>query len=89
MLDIYRVILELQITAFKTYKLFTWFNNNHMKANTEKSQLLLNCKLRKNFFGGVLVESSSTKKFLGIQIDSDLTFDEDISSICNKVGKIN
>ena len=34
-----------------------------------------------------MVESSSTEKLLQIQIDSDLTFDEHISSICNKVVK--
>ena len=39
--------------------------------------------LKKAYFGGALVESSSTEKF----IDSDLTFDEHIYSICNKVGK--
>ena len=39
--------------------------------------------LTKAYFGGALVESSSTEKF----IDFDLTFDEHISSICNKVGK--
>ena len=44
------VIFELQITAFPTYKLFTWFNNNHMKANPEKSQLRLSCKLRNKPF---------------------------------------
>ena len=32
-----------------------------------------------------LVESSSTEKLLGIQ--TDLTFDEQISSVCNKEGK--
>ena len=37
-----------------------------------------------------MVESSSTEKLLGIQIDSDLAFDEHISCICNKVcRKIN
>ena len=59
------------------------------KANPENSHLsffeLKN--FEKSFFGGVLVESSSTEKLLRIQIDSDLTFDEYISSICNKVGK--
>ena len=44
---------------------------------------------KKAYFSGTLVESSSTEKFLGIQIDSDLTFDEHISSICNKIGKKN
>ena len=59
-----------------------------MKANPEKSHLLLRSKTpKKAYFGGALVESSSTEKLLGIQIDSDLTFDEHISSICNKVAK--
>ena len=81
------VISELQITASN---LFTWFDNNHMKDNPEKSHLLLSFKiLKKAYFGGALIESSSTEKLLKIQIDSDLTFDEHISSICNKVGKKN
>ena len=58
------VIFELQIT---TSELFTWLNNNHIKANLEKSHLLLISKTpKKTFFGGALVESSSTKKLLGI-----------------------
>ena len=59
-----------------------------MKANPEKSHLLLSSKTpKKAYFGGALVESSSAGNSLGIQIDSDFTFDEYISSICNKVGK--
>ena len=59
-----------------------------MKANPEKIHLLLSSKTpKKAYFGGALVESSSTEKLLGIKIDSDLTFDEHISSICNKVAK--
>ena len=78
-------ISKLQIT---TNKLFTWFGNNHMKANPEKSHLLLNSKTSKKvYFGRAFVKPSSTEKLLGIQIDSDLTFDEHISSICNKVAK--
>ena len=73
------VISELQITASK---LFTWFNNNHIKANPEKNTFLWVPKLRA-FFGGALEEWSSTEKLLGIQIDSV----EHISSVCNKVGK--
>ena len=59
-----------------------------MKANPEKSHPLLSSKTpKKACFSRALVESSSTEKLLGIQIDSDLTFDKYISSICNKVGK--
>ena len=63
-------------------------NNNHMKTNPEKSHLLLNAKnSKKKYFGGALIESSSTEKLLGIQIDYDLTFEDHISSTCSKVGK--
>ena len=83
--DINTVISELQITASK---FFTCFDKNHMKANPEKSHFSLSFKTpKKAYFGGALVESSSTEKLLEIQIDSDLTFDENISSICNKVAK--
>ena len=83
--DINIVISELQITASK---LSTWYNNDHMKPNPEKSHLLLSSKTQKKaYFVGALVESRSTEKLLGIQTDSDLTFDEHISSVCNKVGK--
>ena len=83
--NINTVISELQITASK---LFTWFENSHINANPEKSHLFLSSKTpKKAYFDGALVESSSTEKLLGIQIDSDLTFDEHIFSICNKVDK--
>ena len=47
----------------------------------------MSLKLRKKLIGRALVESSSTEKLLGIQIVSNLTFNEHIPSICNKVGK--
>ena len=78
-------VIELQITVSK---LFTWFDNNHMKANPEKSHLFLSSKTpKKSYFGGASLESSSTEKLLQIQKDTDLTFDKHISSISNKVGK--
>ena len=83
--DINTVISELQITASI---LFTWFDNNHMKANPQQSRILLSSKTsKKAYFGETLVESGSTEKLLGIKIDSHLTFDKHISSICNKAAK--
>ena len=83
--NINTVISELQIIASK---LFTSFDNNHIKPTTKIATFpFFKFKnFEKSFFGGVLVESSSTEKLLRIQIDSDLTFDEYISSICNKVA---
>lgn len=42
--DIITVISELQVT---TFKLLTWFNNKHMKADTEKSYFIWVPKLWK------------------------------------------
>ena len=48
--DIITVISELQVTASK---LLTWFNNNHVKANPEKSHFLLSSQTpKKAYFGG-------------------------------------
>ena len=59
-----------------------------MKANFERSHLLLSLKTpRKAYFSGAMVEQNSTETLLGIQIDFDLTFDENISSICKNLGK--
>ena len=53
-----------------------------MKLNPEKSHLLLSFKIpKKAYFGKAQVESSSTEKLLGIQIDFDLTFDKRTFSI--------
>ena len=61
-----------------------------MKANHEKSHLLLSTKTqKKKAFGGALVESRSAKKLLGISIDFDLTFDEHISSTCKIINVLN
>ena len=59
-----------------------------MKAKPEKGHILLSSKTpKKTYFSGALVESSSIEKLPGIQLDSDVTFDKYISSICNKVAK--
>ena len=61
-----------------------------MKANPEKSHFLLSFETpKKSCFGVAFVESSSTEKLPGIHTDSDRTFDEHISSKCDKVGKTN
>ena len=55
--------------------LLNWFNNNSMKANHDSSKVI-----------------SSTKcgKLLGIKIDNNLNFKEQIESLCKKSSqKIN
>ena len=54
-----------------------------MKAKPEISHLLLSFKTPKKAL------LKLTEKLLAVQIDFNLTFDEHISSICNKIGTKN
>ena len=83
--DTQSVIAELQITAIK---LFHWFEYNHLKANPGKSHLLLSTKTPINVsIGDVSLTTSTTETLLGIIIDSELSFDQHLSSICSKASK--
>ena len=79
------VIVELQITANKH---FHWFKYNHLKANPSKSQLLLCTKAPINVSTSDVPFTISTAETLfGIIIDSELSFDQYLSSICSKASK--
>ena len=83
--DTQSVIAELQITA---NKLFHWFEYNQLKANPGKSHLLLSTKTPiKASIGDVSLTTSTTETLLGIIIDSELSFDQHLSSICSKASK--
>ena len=71
-----------------TEKLFDWCSQNGMKANPDKSHLLLSDKnnLVANIHGTV-IKNSHSEKLLGITIDSDLKFDEHITNICKKANQ--
>ena len=55
--------------------LFTWFNNNGMKAKADKYHLLLNTKekLQANISNYTIINSDK-EKLLGVTIDSHLKF---------------
>ena len=78
---------ESVLNALETssQKLFKWFKNNFMKANSDKSHLLLSC----NEPSALAIDSSSietnTKEvLLGITVDKDLKFDDHVNSLCKK-----
>ena len=74
------IISKLQSTSDK---LFTWFKNKHMKANPEKSHLLLSSKTpTESIFVGSSIKSNTKETLLCVLIDSELRFDEYISLIC-------
>ena len=69
-------------------KLFHWFQYNHFKANPGKCHLLLSSKNPTDVsIGDTSIKTSTTETLLGILIDSELSFDQHISSVCSKVSK--
>ena len=68
-----------------TNNLFQLFRNNHMKANADKCHLLVtgNCEVSSNI-NEFEIESSKKEKLLVISIDTRLSFEDDITSLCKK-----
>ena len=58
-----------------------------MKANTDKSHLLLsgNNKVTANIDGNI-IESEESQVLLGVTIDSNLSFDKHINNLCKNAG---
>ena len=76
------VMSNLKITIDK---LFDWFTFNNLKANASKCHLLtspyqpISLNIR-----GSMIESSRCEKLLGVFIDSDLSFEYHINTLCRK-----
>ena len=70
--------------------LFQWFGNNHMKTNADKCHLLFtgNYEVSANI-NELEIESSKKEKLLGISIDTTLSFEHHITSLCKKVSQFN
>ena len=65
--------------------LFKWFENNFMKANSDKSHLLLSCKQPSTVtIDDTFIESNVKEVLLGIIIDKDLKFDDHVNNLCKK-----
>ena len=69
--------------------LINWINNNHMKANPDKFHIILSNKdeLLSVKVDNHRVFNRSSEKLLGVTIDSKLTFDEHVSSLCKKASQ--
>ena len=79
------VISELKSISSK---LFHWFQYNHLKANPGNYRLLLSSKTPTDVsIGDVSIKTSAKETLLGILIDSELSFDQHIFSICSKASK--
>ena len=79
------VIQKLELT---TNNLFEWFKNNHMKANGDKCHLLITRDTNVTAkIGEFDVKNSSEEKLLGVKIDSKLSFENHVSSLCKKASQ--
>ena len=82
--DTQTVISELKSIS---NRLFCWFHYNHLKANPGKCHLLLSSKTPTAVsVGDASLKTSTKETSLGILIDSELSFNQHISSICSKAS---
>ena len=74
--------------AESTNNLLQWFRNNHMKTNADKCHLLVtgNYEVSANI-NEFEIESSKKEKLQGISIDTTLSFEHHITSLCKKAGQ--
>ena len=78
----------LEIINKASIDLFKWFEINFLKANPDKSHLLLSTsKTLSCNISGLDIKSSKSEKLLGIIIDHDLSFDEHLSLLCKKASQ--
>ena len=67
--------------------LFQWFSDNQMKGNEGNCHVLVNTKEKVCVnIGTTQITNSKCEKLLGIKIDSNLNFEDDIGNICKKAG---
>ena len=78
------------ITSLENYALvlFKWFGNSLMKANSDKSHLLLSTSTSStaNIIGDIIKNSESEKR-LGVTIDYKLNFEKHLSKVCDKASQ--
>ena len=71
-----------------TSTVFTWFQNNYLKANSGKSHLLTTSdNIQHINIGGNQLSSSKYEELLGIIIDHKLTFENHLLNIVQKVNQ--
>ena len=78
---------ESVVNALETLsqKFFKWFRTNFMKANSDKSHLLLSCNEPSTLvIDGLSIEINTEEVLLGITIDKDLKFDDYVNNLCKK-----
>ena len=61
---------------------FNWFSVNYFKANPKKSHFLLTSNEQVNSnLDDLIIKTSKSEKFLGVNIDHFLTFNKHVSKL--------
>ena len=72
-----------------TNSLLNWFRENHMKANADKCHLLVSsdesCAAKIEDFS---IKNSTKEKLLRLNFDSNLSFKNNVTSLCKKASQI-
>ena len=68
--------------------LFGWFNNNFMKANSDKSHLIMSCAEETTAMidSFLPIDYRKAEVLLGITIDHELKFDNHVNRLCKKAS---
>ena len=78
------VIKELEQPA---KLLFQWFSDNQIKGNEDKCHILISTKEKVCVnIDTTQIINSKCEKLLGIKIDSNLNFEDNVGCICKKAG---
>ena len=71
-----------------TNSLLNWFKENHMKANADKCHLLVSsdesCTAKIEDFS---IKNRTEEKLLGVKFDSNLSFENHVTSLCKKASQ--
>ena len=69
-------------------KLFNWFQQNGILANSGKSHFLTSPYKRRSLkINDSVITSNSSEELLGVLIDSELTFHVHITKFCSKANQ--
>ena len=85
-MDLDSIIKRLEHDSFLPIE---WFENNNMKLNQDKCHLLVSGYKNENVWaniGNEKIWESNKQKLLGLDIDTNLNFNEHVSSLCRKAG---
>ena len=76
----------INTTETSSEVLFSWFSDNFMKASSVKNHLLMSCTETTHAnVDGSMIKSSQKEILLGIDLDSELEFEDHINFMCKKV----